>query len=80
MIILQEIPAWNTRCMKHSDGHYEIRLASSETSQQDDTMPCLQDVTSSATAAEEKFSVTRGDYSSLMKLICDNLTKAKVLL
>lgn len=67
---------WNTRCMKHESGVYEIRLASALTSNDGDAadLPELKQYEHK----DHKFSVTRGDYSGLMERVCDNLRKASV--
>lgn len=75
------LESYNARCFKttvhdRTNGKdvdmYEIRLASSETS--DDS-----NVTSSEETYENaKFKITRGDYSKLMVPVIENLKKAKV--
>ena len=76
----QDIPAWNIRSFKHEDGHYEMRLASSEKSDSSG-LACLGN---SEFKAEDgntyQFSVTCGDYAPLMALTCEYLKKAKVVL
>ncbi|XP_067943549.1 dipeptidyl peptidase 3-like [Watersipora subatra] len=72
----KKIPCWNTRCLKHADGKYEIRLASVESTKED--LDYLGDyVFTTSDSKEHKFSVTRGDYSELLKLVAENLTLAK---
>lgn len=67
---------WNTRCLKHDSGIYEIRLASSLKTAQEGMFG--EHSFTTADRSELKFSVTRGDYSELMALVCENLSKAKV--
>lgn len=75
------LESYNARCFKttvhdRTNGKdvdmYEIRLASSETS--DDSNVTL----SEETYENAKFKITRGDYSKLMVPVIENLKKAKV--
>ncbi|ESO85412.1 hypothetical protein LOTGIDRAFT_177525 [Lottia gigantea] len=81
-----DISAYNTRLFKTEDPstkipRYEVRLASSDT--QAGVVPgydkILGDYQFAPSGSTESlsFKVTRGDYSPLMKLVCENLTLAK---
>ena len=73
----QQLPAWNTRCFKNESGKFEIRLASVESG--DTGLSCLgEHVITDEDGKERTFTVTRGDYSPLLKLVNENLNLAKV--
>lgn len=79
----KDLSAYNTRLFKTTESGktvYEVRLASSEASGEGEgdmgILGCHQFVPKGQTDAVT-FKVTRGDYSPLMKLVADNLLKAK---
>ncbi|XP_033647376.1 dipeptidyl peptidase 3-like [Asterias rubens] len=76
-MVEKNIDAYNTRLFKTQDGDgkvvYEVRLASSQTGTEDGDSLKLGAYTFEGLAV----NVTRGDYSKLMKLVSDNLLKAK---
>ncbi|XP_055956733.1 dipeptidyl peptidase 3 isoform X2 [Patella vulgata] len=83
------ISAYNTRLFKTTDKSsnlpvYEIRLASSNNSADGEIPGYNSDkilgehaFSPTDTAGPIKFNVTRGDYSPLLKIVCENLEMAK---
>lgn len=72
------ISAYNTRLFKTEDGKYDVCLASALTgNDKDNTLPYLHDFTFEDGGKSYNVAVTRGDYSSLMKKVVENLEKAK---
>ncbi|CAH1792287.1 unnamed protein product [Owenia fusiformis] len=81
----KHISPYNTRLFKISDSEYEIKLASVCTTDDPAPIPGFEEkpiigchaFTPNNSDKSYTFKVTRGDYSKLMKLVVDNLTKAK---
>ncbi|KAH3844273.1 hypothetical protein DPMN_086530, partial [Dreissena polymorpha] len=80
----KDLSPYNTRLFKKTGGpvEYEVRLASSETSN-GEVAGCAAGLlgthqfTPKDGSGPVTFHVTRGDYSKLMALMCQNLEKAK---
>ncbi|XP_061172745.1 dipeptidyl peptidase 3-like [Saccostrea echinata] len=79
----KDISPYNTRLFKTKEGDkvcYEVRLASSSTAEGDvpgcGSILGSHEFTPKETGKPCVFKVTRGDYSDLMALVVENLTKA----